>query len=242
MAINLSPLGRFLSPQIQSADVQVPISWDVTFPWLPTGARSYRWNTYEQLPILERETHTNEILLQDTGGATFPILTSNDSVVEYFANFYDFTSGGETISCVDFPTFTGTADFITDVEFEGQGSTDGITAIHYTWETLDFTADILPTYGPVINQNSFITSRYGAFSTIDNNTFSLLWCYNGITLNIKTTSAVILQIYGYRLTDTSTGQAIRHYYGVPRYSGQSTPQTNRTALNVATVYCPRITL
>lgn len=242
MAVNLSPLGRFLSPQIQSADVQVPISWDVTFPWLPKGVRDIRWNRYERLPVLEQETHTNEILLQDTGGVTFPILTSNDSVIEYFANFYDFTSGGETISCVDFPTFTGTADFITDVEFEGQGSTAGITAIHYTWETLGFTANFSPNYGPVINQNSFLTSRYGAFSSIGNNTFSLLWQYNGVTLTITTTKKVVMGIYGYRLGDTSSGQLIWSYYALPRYSEQSTPNASARPLHVATVYCPRITL
>lgn len=242
MAVNLSPLGRFLSPQIQSADVQVPISWDVTFPWLPTGVKYNRWNYYTRLPVLEQETHTNKILLQDTGGATFPILTSNDSVLEYFANFYDFTSGGETISCVDFPTFTGTADFITGVEFEGQGSTDGITAIHYTWETLGFTANFSPNYGPVINQNSFLTSRYGAFSSIGNNTFSLLWQYNGVTLTIQTTGKVVEGIYGYRLGDTSSGHTVWSYYALPRYSGQGTPQASAGPLNVATVYCPRITL
>lgn len=231
MTVNLQPLGRFISPH-KVVNGTYETQWSLTAPWKPSGVGGNDWSYYEKLPASASADLIDSVVLKDTNENVFPLLEFEDESVEYFAHFTTFSNGVKTCACVDFPEFTGSVYAPTNVSFVGSGTSDGITAINFTYNTVElhFRGINPGTGNPEIQNNSFLTARNGYMSEYQGR-YYCEWKYdNKNRIYVETDCGIITGIYGYYSSNR------RAYYARAQYNNQKAP--NDSLPWMASIKCP----
>lgn len=237
MNLDLSQFARFHSPTVDVFPANLPYDYEITTPWKSNqsqpGIPEYTWDSMTHKNPATTINCANTVYLRDSSGNNYPFVRYEEDVVEYIANFTTYSGGGGSCACIDFPAFSGTIEAITDIEFIGQGSADGITAVNITREIVplktyfygrqliigDEVTPTLPTFYP----NTILTARNGKIWG-GNKTFYINWDYaatmtNEAKIAFIPSKPVITDVYVYWVWENNE----RHYYGIARYNRSKYP-------------------
>lgn len=238
MNLDLSQLARFHSPIVDPSPAELPYDYEITTPWKSSYgpvSSALSWETMTPQTPATTINCANTVYLRDSNGNNYPFVRYKEDIVEYIANFTTYSGGGGSCACIDFPAFSGTIEAITDIEFIGQGTAGGITAVNITRETVplkpyfyrgqfigDEVTPTLPTFYP----NTILTARNGQIvGSNKNKTYYAVWdCVSTTSMTIGAPVAlvpskpVITDVYVYWAGENNE----RHYYGIARYNQAET--------------------
>lgn len=245
--VNLTPLGRFIQPTVRLQPFEN--EWEFTGtpsnPWKPSKGYDNQWRNIEHLPVVKYVNFSDCVYLIDSQNNRFAIKSNADTNANlvYYANIVSYSENGNTIQCVDFPDFSGEIYAPTSAVFDGNGTSDGITGLTLTYETVGIhypSSSTITKHYPHIENNSFLTCRNGYFGgTLDPNSgsgsgsgsgtahsISCLWDYHSdidptthtgvLNINLLTTKPIITGIGGY-----FTGVSPVRYWGCVVYNNSS---------------------
>ena len=233
MNLDLSSLARFYSATVDPFPKNVPYDYEITTPWKSKNFIEGLKSWYNEQKPSSTINCANTVYLRDSSGNSYPFVRYEEDVVEYIANFTTYSGGGGSCACIDFPAFSGTIEAITDIEFIGQGSADGITAVNITREIVplktyfygrqltisDEVTLTLPTFYP----NTILTARNGKIWG-GNKTFYVNWDYDSTGTNkaqivFVPSKPIVTGVYVYWLSENNE----RHHYAKARYNNAQSP-------------------
>lgn len=247
MNLDLSSFARFYSSTTDPFPKNVPYDYEIAKPWtsrsFQSGIRTWENATLEN-PSSSINC-ANTIYLRDSSGNNYPFVRNEEDVVEYIANFTTYSGGGGSCACIDFPAFGGTIEAITDIEFIGQGTVGGITAVNITREIVPLKTyfygrqliigDEVTQHNPTFYPNTILTARNGVIWG-GNKTFYIYWDYDS-TLTGRAQIAfvpskpIVTGVYVYWLSENNE----RHHYAMARYNNAQYP-TSATPEKYAIYY------
>lgn len=233
MDLDLSPLARFITPVSDPYPVNVPYDYEITTPWKSNNFSPGLQSWFNERIPASRINCANTVYLQDSSGNSYPFVKDKEHEVEYIANFTTYSGGGGSCACIDFPAFSGTIEAITDIEFIGQGSVDGITAVNITREIVPLKPyfygsrliignEVTPTL-PTFYPNTILTARNGAIHG-GNKTFYVNWDCDSTGTNkaqiaFVPSKPIVTNVYVYWLAENNE----RHHYARARYNDAQSP-------------------
>lgn len=231
--VNLIPLGRFIQPTVllQPFENEWEFTGTPSNPWRPSKIHDDQWRNIEHLPVVKYVNFSDCVYLIDSQNNRFAIKSNADTNANlvYYANIVSYSENGNTIQCVDFPDFSGEIYAPTSAVFDGNGTSDGITGLTLTYETVGVycsNESLFPKHYPHIETNSFLTCRNGYFKRKSVNEIACLWDYHSdydptihsalLNVTLQTTKPIITGIGGY-----FTGVSPVRYWGAVCYNNSS---------------------
>lgn len=245
--VNLTPLGRFVQPtvRLQPFENEWEFAGTPSNPWKPSTIKD-DWRNIEHLPVVKYVNFSDCVYLIDSQNNRFAIksldgVNTNANLV-YYANIVSYSENGNTIQCVDFPDFSGEIYAPTSVVFDGNGTTEGITGLTLTYETVGVycaNESLFPKHYPHIETNSFLTCRNGYFKRKSANEIACLWDYHSdydptihsalLNVTLQVTKPIITGIGGYFQNTYVNGILTRRFYGAVCYNNHQEINTIPTS-------------